>query len=236
MVTALWILYDTLALWWTSLLQRTMTSKEKVVLLSIGFAVALYGGYFELKDQWIRDSMRQTLDAIAAKVGVPPDIPPSELPLAVSQIKQNADALAAAAYPLTDAQQAQIQSAFSELVQQIEHGPSWPWIGCCRITVDAASSNEALQHRIISIAQRAGCQASAPIGAHERLRSDHSIIVLANASNNSAGRQAVGTEADRLVPALRKPPLNLDIDRGNKMTPEGNIYFEVGANSASAAK
>jgi hypothetical protein len=72
MVTALWVLYDTLVVWWTSLLERKLTSREKAILLVIGLIVATYGGYSEHMDSSTQAAIKGTLQAIAEKVGVSP--------------------------------------------------------------------------------------------------------------------------------------------------------------------
>jgi hypothetical protein len=79
MVTALWVLFDTIVVWWTSLLERKLTQLEKMVLLLIGLSVAIYGGYSEHADSNTQANIIATLEAIASKVGVSPNTTPAQL-------------------------------------------------------------------------------------------------------------------------------------------------------------
>lgn len=79
MVTVLWILYDILVVWRTSLLERTLTRREKGVLLCLGIVVAIYGGYSERQDSRIQADIKQTLQMVAQRVGVSPGTAPTQL-------------------------------------------------------------------------------------------------------------------------------------------------------------
>ena len=49
-VTSVWVIYEVVVLIWTEFLSRTLKLWEKVLLVMLGVAVAIYGGYSEHQD------------------------------------------------------------------------------------------------------------------------------------------------------------------------------------------
>jgi hypothetical protein len=58
-VTFAWVIYEIVVLVWTEFLSRTLKIWEKVLLVVLGIAVAVYGGYSEHQDSVLMASLRE---------------------------------------------------------------------------------------------------------------------------------------------------------------------------------